>query len=666
MKKFIATLLFFVLVTAGQAAVIGDFEGTSLDGWIAGWEGSPVLSNSTTPGTFTSGSQSLSVVTSGGYWCLQWNAPTVPAVLKELVFDLTMIQSEWPATPWTKPADKVAINSDGASGWKEYTSATAVWRSSGGAAPLDWGAWDPDAAKTYTVDISDYDVTGATWFQIIITLQGGNGSGAFYFDNVQLTEPATYSPWKRFEVEDADLSGTYDLGSGEGSDPAWEGFSGSGYVRLQNPAGSRGTITVNVNVREAGDYPCRFAVIAPGDEHWDNWALNVDPDTLDPGSAVGYLCRENYAASYSWAMDNDPPGNLSPAEWDAFRAAIITGSNGSPGEPWQIVPLWGPHWGDSGQTAATEMLIPMEAGSNTLSIQAGWGWATYDYIELELGYLPMHPVPADNGYAIIGLDTGLSWANALGDLDYVEVWFGETPEPNESDPNSIIGLDNYKDKLTLLQTIPSPGEVSDIPMPMLIDGVSYTWVVDGYSTGDIPGAPDVNDAFYGGPFWTFLATDNVPPTADAGSDQYQWLNGNTEVLTTLDASASSDDGKDAPLTYTWTQLAGPEATIDSPNSAVSGVTLTGGMGNMTEDGAGDPYQFELEINDGLWTRTDTVTIYVNSTSCRASIEAGGAYANADIAGPEGAGVPDCQVDLLDLAEMAAGWLTCANTFEACN
>ncbi|MHC4542164.1 MAG: hypothetical protein ACYS74_20660, partial [Planctomycetota bacterium] len=175
-----------------SSVVIGDFEADSLDNWGPAWEGSPVLANSTTG--VTSGSGSLSLTTTGGYYCLQWNAPTIPESLagQSLVFDLTMIASEWPVGLWTKVADKVALNSDGPSGWKEFTNAAAIDKLTGESTSLDWGRWwdaAPDVVKTYSVDISDYDLTGATWFQINISVQGGDGIGHFYFDNVQLVAP---------------------------------------------------------------------------------------------------------------------------------------------------------------------------------------------------------------------------------------------------------------------------------------------------------------------------------------------------------------------------------------------------------------------------------------------------------------------------------------------
>jgi len=222
------------------SVVIGDFENGSLDNWMEAWEGSPVLVNSTIG--VTSGSGSLSVTTTDGYYCLQWNAPTVPASMagQSLVFDLTMIASEWPVDAWTKVADKVALNSDGATGWKEFTSATAIDRLTGAPTSLDWGRWsdtEPDAVKTYTVDISDYDLTGATWFQINITIQGGDGLGHFYFDNVQLISADEQPPDEAPKSTDTiignweqDMDG-WVTGTSAGLDPLFNDHNG---VTLDN------------------------------------------------------------------------------------------------------------------------------------------------------------------------------------------------------------------------------------------------------------------------------------------------------------------------------------------------------------------------------------------------------------------------------------------------
>jgi hypothetical protein len=187
-------ILFLCTVTTSYGVVIGDFE-SGLDNWVAGFQGSPTLSTSTVNGV-TSGSHSLAVKIgdSSGYWGLQWNAPSVPTLPAgtRLIFDLTMVQSEWPGGTWTKVADKVAINSNSPAGWKEFTPPLFFDTLTGAAlTAADWGGWSPTITKTYSVDISSYNLTGATWFQLIISIQenSATGAGYFYFDNIRLGLP---------------------------------------------------------------------------------------------------------------------------------------------------------------------------------------------------------------------------------------------------------------------------------------------------------------------------------------------------------------------------------------------------------------------------------------------------------------------------------------------
>jgi len=189
-KVTVATLVIMLsMAPSSFAVVIGDWEDSN-DGWVEATEGSPVLVPASTVGV-TLGSGSLSLTTNGGYWCLKWEGSPEDLVgVTTLMFDLSMRALEWPSTPWTKVADKIAINSDGTDGWKEYTTTTAINRDTGDAIGLDWGAWDPDVNKTYSLDISDYDANGATWVTITISIQGGDGAGHFYFDNARLTPPS--------------------------------------------------------------------------------------------------------------------------------------------------------------------------------------------------------------------------------------------------------------------------------------------------------------------------------------------------------------------------------------------------------------------------------------------------------------------------------------------
>lgn len=270
--------------------------------------------------------------------------------------------------------------------------------------------------------------------------------------------------------------------------------------------------------------------------------------------------------------------------------------------------------------------------------------------------MPNTPNPENGGVGVIGADTMLSWVNANDSLNSVKVWFGHHVE-NPADPNTILSLDTYKNLLTNIYTEATPGATSSCPMPALTDGFVYTWCVE-----SDPNTVPV-------PFWTFTASTNIPPVANAGADQYVYdYTDPNYIIITLNGSGS-DDGLAGPLTYQWEQTAGAlTAVINSSTSATTTVALVGGLANNTEAGAAAPYEFTLTVNDGQFGDTDTLTVFVNSSSCTASIEAGSNYFYGDIAGPAGSGDEnrDCKVDLYDFAELALNWLACADTFEGCN
>ncbi len=98
--------------------------------------------------------------------------------------------------------------------------------------------------------------------------------------------------------------------------------------------------------------------------------------------------------------------------------------------------------------------------------------------------------------------------------------------------------------------------------------------------------------------WFSVQQVNNPPTANAGNDQ-TLAAGITS--TTLSGSGSDPDGN--PLTYSWTKITGPTATIVSPTSATTSITGLAG---------GNSYVFRLSVSDGQATTTDDVTITVNS------------------------------------------------------
>jgi alpha-tubulin suppressor-like RCC1 family protein/uncharacterized protein YegL len=104
---------------------------------------------------------------------------------------------------------------------------------------------------------------------------------------------------------------------------------------------------------------------------------------------------------------------------------------------------------------------------------------------------------------------------------------------------------------------------------------------------------------------------NTPPTARAGADQTVDLEGSPQIDVTLDGSATTDDGRRQPLTYSWTSNTGVSA---------AGVSASVTLGRGT-------HVFTLSVFDGDHTRTDTVNIMVTDPSAPA--------VTADVAGTPG-------------------------------
>jgi hypothetical protein len=225
-KKFLILALMLGLASASYGKVIGDWEnGADMQGWTGGWEGSPYLEISTgpdgdathlTPGAaVTSGSHALLFSWTQKYFALQYTAPwsselgrnDIPEIGAgtKLTMDVTLWGADMP--DWGKFAGKIAINSDGASGWMELgvdaggTGSPVATNRDGGAAAFDFGPWSGWAGaadkRHFEITLEDYDMTGATWFQINFAAQinpdtAPFNTGTLYIDNVQIIpEPAT-------------------------------------------------------------------------------------------------------------------------------------------------------------------------------------------------------------------------------------------------------------------------------------------------------------------------------------------------------------------------------------------------------------------------------------------------------------------------------------------
>ncbi len=145
--------------------------------------------------------------------------------------------------------------------------------------------------------------------------------------------------------------------------------------------------------------------------------------------------------------------------------------------------------------------------------------------------------------------------------------------------------------------------------------LTYSWIPAALLTGattatpifnaTIPGTYTFNLSIFDGinsssAIVTFnvFNSSNIPPTANAGADQTVTVN----TLVYLNASASSDP-ESVPLTFSWTQISGPQNVTLAGNITATPTftpTISGG------------YIFRVAVSDNVFTVTDDIIITVNS------------------------------------------------------
>ena len=143
-----------------------------------------------------------------------------------------------------------------------------------------------------------------------------------------------------------------------------------------------------------------------------------------------------------------------------------------------------------------------------------------------------------------------------------------------------------------------------------------------------------------GPVFTF-DTMNQPPLVDAGADVVTWLQDGARTGN-LDATVI-DDGLLTPYTVQWTVIAEPNVgtiVIDAATDEDTAITLA----------ALGEYVLQLEVFDGEYTTSDTLTINVYNDSCQA------AQSLPDYMPLVGDLNGDCKVDDADLQLLQDNWL----------
>lgn len=115
------------------------------------------------------------------------------------------------------------------------------------------------------------------------------------------------------------------------------------------------------------------------------------------------------------------------------------------------------------------------------------------------------------------------------------------------------------------------------------------------------------------------AGPNAAPIANAGADQQ--INSAPPAVATLNGTASTDDT--SITRYAWTKVSGPTATINSPGSATTTVSLS----------ATGSYTFRLTVTDGAGlTSSDTVVVTLTqsaATTWTGTVSTGAADAEED-------------------------------------
>jgi len=272
----------------------------------------------------------------------------------------------------------------------------------------------------------------------------------------------------------------------------------------------------------------------------------------------------------------------------------------------------------------------------------------------------LFPIPTVGNTGIAPASDILSWTNPEplknpNDIIRCDVWFRESTTPL-ADPNLVPGQPGAT-KIVINEPVNSV-DLSSKGITLLQDHYYY-WKVDVIDPND-GGGPVVIDGFT----WSFK-TGDAPPVADAGPDQYVWLNMEdgtpADGKVTLTLTGDYTDDQKSPVTTTWaldellTQTdPATVVSIAAPNEKTTAVTI---------DNTGW-FFFTFTATDTAGSSVDTVNVGVYVDACAAAIAD---PADIPAAYPNGYGDlnGDCKIDMNDFVIMAATWLDCVSAKLGC-
>jgi hypothetical protein len=277
----------------------------------------------------------------------------------------------------------------------------------------------------------------------------------------------------------------------------------------------------------------------------------------------------------------------------------------------------------NGGTISTNNFLMREKDGAVGTLDVGGGMLTIDGDEILLvqGYIDNGWITTYNGNGTLQLDynvtnPGLTSLTSIHMLNPnpanraivkpggVEIGW-TLPDPCV--PGQPVSVDVYfTDDLQLLEQFTDPAAIQVVNRQNVTSIVvqtkpktRYYWAVDAYvdSASDFPAV---------GPIFSFMA-DNAPPKVNAGPDISTFLQDGTRTGTM--SPVVTDDGAIQPYTVTWSVVEQPsDADSALPDAVIADPTAEQTTVTVSAEGT---YVLQLEVNDGEYTSSDTVTINVH-------------------------------------------------------